>query len=493
MPRRCPSAMTRPVVAWLLSAAGLVAAMVSAAAAPPAVTVPTDANAFEGGQAGGGAFGFLDNLQRSSFLLGDMWGLRTQLSQYGLSLGVLETSEVLGNPTGGMRKGADYDGLTQAVLQMDTQRAFGWYGGLFNISGLQNHDRDLTGDDLGALQTASSIAADRATRLWELRYQQKFLVEYRLDIKIGQQSLDQEFMVNPNALLFVNTAFGWPILPSADLPGGGPVAPLSALGARLRVRPINSLTILAGVFNGSPVANNQGDPQQRNPSGTSFPINGGVLAIAELQYTYPAIGNFVYPDETESLARIYRIGIWYDSENFDDQRFDTSGLSLANPASSFIPRTHRGDFAVYAAADQMVWIYDKDYNRNVSVFGRVTGTPEQDRNLIDLSMNAGFVLHQPLNYRNDDTFGIGIGYAHVSRQAAELDKDTAAFTGAFTPVRRSETYLEATYLYQALAWWQVQPDIQFVIDPGAGIANPSDPTRRVGNELVIGLRTNILF
>jgi len=127
------------------------------------------------------------------------------------------------------------------------------------------------------------------------------------------------------------------------------------------------------------------------------------------------------------------------------------------------------------------------------VFGRVTGTPEQDRNLIDLSMNAGFVLHQPLNYRNDDTFGIGIGYAHVSRQAAELDKDTAAFTGAFTPVRRSETYLEATYLYQALAWWQVQPDIQFVIDPGAGIANPSDPTRRVGNELVIGLRTNILF
>jgi porin len=485
--------MRRSVVAWLLRGAALVTASVPATAAPPAVTVPTDANAFESGQAGGGPFDFLDNLQRSSFLLGDMWGLRTQLSQYGLSLGVLETSELLGNPTGGIRKGAEYDGLTQAVLQMDTQRAFDWYGGLLNISGLQNHGRDLTGDNLGAIQTVSSIAADRATRLWELWYQQKFLVEDRLDIKIGQQSLDQEFMVNPNALLFVNTAFGWPTLPSADMPGGGPVAPLSALGARLRVRPINALTIMAGVFNGSPVANNQGDPQRQNPSGTSFPIAGGALAIAELQYTYPAIGNFVYPDDTESLARIYRIGIWYDSENFDDQRFDNGGLSLANPASSGIPRTHRGDFAVYAAADQMVWIYDKDYNRNISVFGRVTGTPEQDRNLIDLSMNAGFVLHQPLNYRNDDTFGIGIGYAHVSRQAAELDKDTAAFTSAFTPARRSETYLEATYLYQALAWWQVQPDIQYVIDPGAGIANPNDPTKRVGNELVIGLRTNILF
>ena len=52
--------------------------------------------------------------------------------------------------------------------------------------------------------------------------------------KIGQQSLDQEFIVSQNALLFVNTMFGWPMVPSADLPGGGPAYPLSALGVRLR-------------------------------------------------------------------------------------------------------------------------------------------------------------------------------------------------------------------------------------------------------------------
>src|SRR5580658_2460257 len=151
MLRRCRSGTMRSAIAWSLGCAGLAADVISAEAAPPAVTVPTDANAFESGQAGG-TFGFLDNLQRSSFLLGDMWGLRTALSQYGLSLGVLETSELLGNATGGIRRGADYDGLTQAVLQMDTQRAFGWYGGLFNVSGLQNHGRDVTADDLGALQ-----------------------------------------------------------------------------------------------------------------------------------------------------------------------------------------------------------------------------------------------------------------------------------------------------------------------------------------------------
>jgi porin len=465
----------------------------SAAAAPPPISIPVDTESFETNPGDHGPFAFLNTLERSTYLLGDMWGLRTFLSRYGMSLGVLETSEVLGNVTGGSRTGFEYDGLTQMVLQLDTSRAFGHYGGLFNVSALESHGRNLSADNLLSLQTASGIEADRALRLWELWYQQKFLDEDRLDIKVGQQSLDQEFMVSQNALLFVNTMFGWPMLPSADLPGGGPAYPLSALGLRLRARPINAVTIMAGVFNGSPVADNQGDPQQQNPSGTSFPLNGGQLAILELQYSYPALGNVVYPEEAEALARIYRIGVWYDTEDFADQRFDNTGLSLANPASSGNPLRHHGDYAFYAVVDQMVWVYDKDTNRNLSVFGRIMGTPAADRNLIDFSANAGFVLHQPLRHRNDDTFGIGIGYAHVSSQAAALDKDISAFTGTFTPVRSGETYLEATYQYQVTPWWQVQPDVQYVFNPGAGIANPNAPTQRVGDELVLGVRISILF
>ena len=57
----------------------------------------------------------------------------------------------------------------------------------------------------------------------------------KFDVKIGQQSLDQEFMVSQNASYFINTMFGWPMLPSADLPGGGPAYPLSALGVRGRL------------------------------------------------------------------------------------------------------------------------------------------------------------------------------------------------------------------------------------------------------------------
>jgi porin len=422
-----------------------------------------------------------------------MWGLRTLLSRYGISFALAETSEILGNISGGTAKGADYDGLTQMLVQLDTQRAFNLHGGLFNASALQYHGRSLSSDHLLTLQTASGIEADRATRLWELWYQQKFLEEDRLDVKIGQQSLDQEFMVSQNALLFVNTMFGWPMVPSADLPGGGPAYPLSALGVRFKARPIDPVTLLVGVFNGSPIPNGaMGDSQQINPSGTTFPTNGGALVMAELQYSYPALGSMLYADQSEPLARVYKIGFWYDTERFSDLRFDNTGLSLANPLSSGVPQQHRGNYSFYAVADQLVWVDPQEGDRTISFFARAMGTPEANRNLIDFSLNAGLVFHEPFLHRDDDTFGIGMGFAQVSGQAAGLDQDTQFFTGAYTPRRTSETFLEVTYQYAVAPWLQLQPDFQYIFNPGGGVANASG-TARVKDEAVLGVRTNILF
>jgi porin len=460
--------------------------------APPPVSVPTEPENFESTQPETGPFGFLSGLSRSNYLLGDMWGLRTLLSQYGMSFALQETSEVLGNVTGGIRQGFEYDGLTQMVLQLDTQRAFGWYGGTFNVSALQIHGRNLSADNLGTLQTASGIEADRATRLWELWYDQKFGQENLFDVKIGQQSLDQEFMVSQNALLFVNTMFGWPMLTSADLPGGGPAYPLSAPGIRFRARPTQALTLLAGVFSGSPVNNDTGDPQQRNPSGLTFPWNG-TLVFAELQYTYPSLGAMLYANQAQPLARTYKLGFWYDTKQFSDQAIDNTGLSLANPASSGIPEAHPGNWGIYAVADQMVWVDPEEADRNLNVFIRPMGTPLGNRNQIIFSMNAGLTFHEPILHRDDDTFGVGMGYTHVSGRAAALDVATAGFTGAYTPVRSGETFVEVTYQYQATPWLQIQPDFQYVFNPGAGIADPNKPGQRVKNEAVFGVRTNILF
>jgi porin len=467
-------------------------------AAPPALAVPVSSEqAGPGGQRG--FSGYLDSLERSNFLLGDLFGVRTTLSKIGVSLAIQETSEVLANATSGLFTQPAYDGLTQAILQLDTQRAFGMYGGLLNVSALQLHGYNISANYLLTLQTQSGIAGMPATRLWELWYQQKLLSEDRLDIRVGQQSLDQEFMVNQNGIYFMNTMFGWPMVPSADLPGGGPAYPLSALGVRVRYRPLNSITALAGIFNGSPTWTSMGNAQLLNPNGLYFGTGDGVMMLFELQYTHPSLGAMEEPGSSgPPLGGTYKVGIWYNSLGFSDQRYDNVGVSLADPNSTGVPAVHHGDYSLYAVADQILWVQGNDPARSLSAFGRVLWTPQADRNMIDFSLNAGLVYHDPFPNRPDDVLGFGMGYAHVSSSVSGLDADTIFFNQqAGTPVnqmvRRSETYLELTYLAQVRPWWQLQFDLQYVFNPGGGIVNPNNPTQAVGDELVFGMRTNVLF
>ena len=248
--------------------------------------------------------------------------------------------------------------------------------------------------------------------------------------------------------------FGWPMVPSADLPGGGPAYPLSALGVRVRARPIDPLTFLVGVFNGSPVRQQQ--PAIRRCRSVGHQLSAERRragdrrdAVSPTRRSAPCSS----ADQAEPLARTYKLGFWYDTESFADQQFDNNGLSLANPASNGMPLSHRGNFSIYAVADQLVWVDPHEGDRTINLFARVMGAPQADRNLITFSMNAGLTFHEPFLHRDDDTFGIGMGFAKVSGSAAALDQATAVSTpAAYVPTRGSETFVEVTYQYQATPW-----------------------------------------
>ncbi len=140
----------------LLLAGVIHSAITPAFAAPPPISIPVPDDT-SGAAHPDDPFAFVKNWRRDQGLLGDMWGLRTELSHYGITLAIEETSEALGNVAGGFHQSLDYDGLTQAVLQVNSQRAFGYYGGTFNVSGLQLHGINLSQRNLGTLQTASGI------------------------------------------------------------------------------------------------------------------------------------------------------------------------------------------------------------------------------------------------------------------------------------------------------------------------------------------------
>jgi porin len=86
----------------------------------------------------------MTNLWTRSTLLGDAGGFRTKLASVGLSFGIQDTNEVFGNVTGGVKTGAAYDGVTLMSVGLDTQAAFGWEGGTFNVSAWNIRGRSRT-------------------------------------------------------------------------------------------------------------------------------------------------------------------------------------------------------------------------------------------------------------------------------------------------------------------------------------------------------------
>jgi porin len=408
-------------------------------------------------------------------LLGDMGGLRSAIAPYGLTLGLSETSEVLGNVSGGVRRGAIYEGLTDANLQWDLRTAYQWPGVIY-ARAFQIHGRGLSTNNLGNLITASSIEGVPSTRLFELWYEH-YATDW-LRLKIGQQAADQEFIVSATSKLFVNSTFGFPALASTDLPSGGPAYPLGTPAVRLRLEPSDEIVLLAGVFNGDPAGPGAGLAQVRDPSGTSFRIGDGVLALFEAQYN---------PGHSPQNGT-YKVGAWFNSERFADQHFDTAGRLLASPLSTGTPRLLGNDYSIYGVIDQPLF-QEKD-GPGLSAFVRAMGAPS-DRNLVDFYADAGLAYKGPFG-RSDDIVGIGYGYARIGNAARLRDIDTAAVTPGF-PTRSRETVLEVTYQYQVTPWWQLQPDFQYIVAPGGGIPNPNAPGRKIGDAAVFGLRTTITF
>ncbi len=433
-------------------------------------------------------------------LLGDPGGLRSALSDKGVTISLTDTSEVLGNTSGGFRQGAGYDGLTTLTVQVDTAKAFGFEGGTINVSGLQIRGRNFPLYYLGALQSPSGIAAAPTTRLWEAWYQQA-LFGGAVDVRIGQQSADQEFMTSQNAALFMNLAMGWPALPTANLYAGGPSYPLSSLGARLRGK-AGPFTGLLGVYQDNPPGGPFNDDSQLRGStlwGGNFNLRTGALVIAEVQYALnPPADTDIQPagqagtptpDQAAGLQGIYKLGAWYDSGAFPSQRYDYSGVSLADPLSNGKPRLLVNNYSVYAMGDQMVW---RDGAQSVSVFARAMVGPG-DRNLVSFSLNAGVTWKAPLPGRDNDTIGLGYGLGRISSGAQGLARDTAFFQVPGYPSRSHEQFVELFYQAQITPWLQLQPDFQYIVRPAGGIPNPNNPSQRIGDEAVFGIRSAIVF
>jgi porin len=84
------------------------------------------------------------------------------------------------------------------------------------------------------------------------------------------------------------------------------------------------------------------------------------------------------------LGGTYKLGARVHTGQFADQLFDTTGLPLATPGSTGVPRRH----APYGIINQLVWRRPGSEAQGVGVFPQVMGAPDDAISAICSSLAA---------------------------------------------------------------------------------------------------------
>jgi porin len=410
--------------------------------------------------------------------------LPNPLEPYGVKFSATYIADAMANATGGLRRGATYEGRLNLAMDVDFAKLAKIDGLSFHANVFQIHGRGLSRNDIGNLMAVSSLEALPTTRLYEAWFEQKLGGE-KYSVRAGQLAADTEFITAKYTDALVSATFGWPTITAINLPSGGPSPPLAAMGARFKAELSSHVTVLAAIFDGNAAGPGTDDPQLRNRYGLNFRVNDPPLVLAELQYGYNQ------EKGAPGLPGAAKIGGWFHDGLFDDQRFAATGLSLAVPGAGN-PAQHRTDFGVYGVFEQMLLRLPGKDDRNIGLFARASASPD-DRNLISFYADTGFAIKGPFAARPDDTFGFGLAYARISAQARALDQDFNALGASPRPIRDFEALAIVSYQVQLREGFFLIPNLQYVIHPGGGyVLNEMVPVA-TKDAAVVGVRAIIRF
>ncbi|WP_246725247.1 carbohydrate porin [Beijerinckia sp. L45] len=393
------------------------------------------------------------SIQSSLGNYGDPGGIRAFLDAKGIDFAFTYIGEVLGNTSGGVKRGATYEGRLDATLDVDLEKLASLKGAALHAEAFQIHGRGLSGNNTMDLFTVSGIEAYPSTRLYEAWFEQKF-ADDKIAVRVGQLGADTEFFVSQTSTLFVSSTYGWPAITADDLPSGGPAYPLSALGTRIKVTPFDNFTVLAAIFDGDPAGPyrpgvNNPLPQVRDNSGTNFRLQDPPLVMTEAAYAYNQ------EKSATALPGTVKVGYFHHFGQF---------AALDTPITT---TNYRGNDGLYGVIDQAIYRAPGTDDQGASTFLRIAATPS-DRNSIDFYVDGGVSYKGLIPGRPDDTAGFSAAYGRSSPNLAQTD----ALTGAL--VHDYQALIEATYQIAILPGFTIQPDFQYIFHPGAhGVADPA--------------------
>jgi porin len=351
-----------------------------------------------------------------------------------LLLQVTYTGEVIGNASGGVRRGTRYLDNLDIVFEADMEALIGWKGAQVHIYGLYNNGKSIS-DLVGDTQAVSNIETGTAAlRLYEAWVDQK--IGDHVSLRAGLYDLNSEFDALDAAGLFVSSPHGIGTDFAQSGSNGPSIFPSTSLAARLAVTPAEGWTVRAAVLDGVP-----GDPAHPGRTAVKLGNGDGALLVGEIEA----------PLGDGKLL----LGHWRYTADFDRNDGGDAG---------------DGNAGTYVRAE--LPLVERS-GRTIDGFVRL-GTARGRYNMFDRFAGGGFKFSGWVPGRKDDEFGIAFAAAFTS------DSWRAA-----TDAAASEIAVEATYRAQLAPWLAVQPNIHYIRRPSA------DPA--IADALVIGLRAEASF
>lgn len=370
-----------------------------------------------------------------------------------VDLSIVYTGEVWRNARGGLRRGERYLDNLDLTLTVDGDRAFGWRGVTLFAYGLYNNGASLSGDLVGDTQTISNIETGvKAARLYEAWIDRRFAGD-RASIRFGLYDLNSEFDTTEAGSLSLLSSHG--IGPEYAQSGrnGPSIFPVTSLALRAEYKLSDRLLVRAAVLDGVP-----GDPTRPKRTAIKLSARDGALLVGEIAYA----------DASTKVG----IGAWAYTSRF-------AGL---RPAAGASDRRADNRGAYLLIERRLIQSGDKDPNDDVrpglAGFVRL-GFAENRTNPIGRYVGGGLVHTGLLRRERDDQ--LGLTFARVS--FGQPYRRAVAAAGGRSD--RHETVIELTYRTPFVPWLTIQPDLQYVADPGG------DPG--VEDGLVVGLRAEIGF
>jgi porin len=388
------------------------------------------------------------------YMLGDWGGERTKLEKEGVSFDFNDIGDFLTDVTGSQTHHATYFGRLRATMDIDFNKLSNFDGEFF-FSGIYQYGRNLSGDYLHVNTLTSSIAGEESERIDQMWYQQGF-ANNMFKVKLGQVAAVNEFGATDFFDILFNDELGY--APNALFSTRQPFSPAGKPGIIL-----------------------WGDLSEITPG---LYVKAGAFTAYDNPYRPDSNGVYYYDDFNHGISGSFEIGYKEQKTSYDGTY--KAGLN-ANPDSLYVnPATNQiyhGDYNAYAIAEKTVYhpmgMDGKlDTKKGLDLLLQFVGEPG-DRNSLQYEVTAGGRYTGLIPGRDEDKVGFGIIYSDNGSAFSEANEDAGG------PGLGGETTLEVDYQYNPAPWLSIQPDIQYIIDPGG-----NDDRQNI---LVLGLRTIVRF